>query len=254
MPNRELREGMLSSEPVAGLTAEEERLWTRLLLCCDDFGRFDGRPLIVKSRAFPLADLMPGVTVKAVDDWLQALHQKRLVFLYEVQGKPFLAVYRWKQRIRANASKFPPPPDNWEQHAGARPADDGQLLDERLTDDGHPRTSASEERGTRSEERGPARKPRGSRPAAAPKSAIPDNFAVSEAVREWAKGKGFVEGPDAHLEAFRLKCRAKGYQYADWDRAFMEAIRADWAKAREPGRVNGAGGHLTADPEWKGAL
>ena len=244
---------MLTSEAIAGLTADEERLWTRLLLCCDDFGRFDGRPIIVKSRAFPLADLMPGVTVQAVDRWLKALFHKKLIFLYEVQGKPFLAVHRWQQRVRANASKFPPPPDNWDSIADERrpedgdcPTDDGHPSGKCPTDDSHPLTSASEERGARNEERGSAREQRGTRtPRAAPKVLIPDDFAVSNAVRDWAKRQGYAEGAEAHLEAFRLKAQANAYRYADWDRAFMEAIRADWARVREPRRN---GGSVVAHP------
>ncbi len=31
---------------------------------------------------------------------------------------------------------------------------------------------------------------------------------------------------------FKAKCRANGYKYVDWDAAFMEAIRGDWAELR----------------------
>lgn len=71
-----------------------------------------------------------------------------------------------------------------------------------------------------------------------PKRAMPDDFGISDSVRAWASGKGFGN-LDAHLDAFRRKCRANGYAYADWDAAFQEAIREDWAKLR--GRTsNGA--------------
>lgn len=82
-----------------------------------------------------------------------------------------------------------------------------------------------------------AREPRAPRSAA--KVPLPDGFEVSDAVRKWAEGQGYREGADAHLEAFRLKATANAYRYADWDRAFMEAIRADWARLREPKRANG---------------
>lgn len=68
---------------------------------------------------------------------------------------------------------------------------------------------------------------------------LPENFAVSDRVKTWAAGKGF-DRLDDHLESFRAKCQAKGYAYADWDSAFMEAIREDWAKLRQ---MNGANGH-----------
>ena len=72
---------------------------------------------------------------------------------------------------------------------------------------------------------------------------IPDDFQVSERVRAWAAKKGF-DRLDEHLEAFKTKCAAKGYVYADHDAAFMEAVRTDWAELRKPG----AGGR-TSKPE-----
>lgn len=63
------------------------------------------------------------------------------------------------------------------------------------------------------------------------KTAIPENFAVSERVAKWAAKGGFTQLPE-HFDAFTRKCAAKGYEYVDWDAAFMEAIREDWAKLR----------------------
>lgn len=60
------------------------------------------------------------------------------------------------------------------------------------------------------------------------KTPIPANFGISERVRSWADEKGYSQ-LEVHLEAFRNKAYAKGYKYADWDSAFMEAIRANWA-------------------------
>jgi hypothetical protein len=70
----------------------------------------------------------------------------------------------------------------------------------------------------------------------APKSVIPDAFAVSERVTAWAAAKGFGD-LDAHLEHFVGKAKAQGYTYADWEQAFMNAIRDDWARLRtSPGQ------------------
>ncbi len=66
--------------------------------------------------------------------------------------------------------------------------------------------------------------------AASPrKTPIPDGFEVSERVAQWAASKGHARLAD-RLEHFRSACKAKGYTYADWDEAFMTAIRDDWAK------------------------
>lgn len=62
---------------------------------------------------------------------------------------------------------------------------------------------------------------------------LPADFVVSDRVKAWAATKGFTQ-LDEHCEAFRAKCEAKGYTYADWDSAFMEAVREDWARLRTP--------------------
>lgn len=62
---------------------------------------------------------------------------------------------------------------------------------------------------------------------------IPKDFAVSDRVKAWAAEKNF-DSLEQHLENFRLQCEAKGYQYIDWDSAFMKAISKDWAGVRGP--------------------
>ena len=79
--------------------------------------------------------------------------------------------------------------------------------------------------------------PPSTRKSKSAKTGMPDGFEVSERVRGWAVEKGYGQ-LDEHLEAFKRKVTAKGYTYASWDDAFMEAVREDWAKLR--GRtVNG---------------
>jgi len=58
---------------------------------------------------------------------------------------------------------------------------------------------------------------------------IPENFTVSDRVKKWAGEKGHTN-LEEHLENFVLTSEAKGYTYVDWDKAFMNAIRGDWAK------------------------
>ncbi|MGH8789763.1 MAG: hypothetical protein ACREYA_32415 [Cupriavidus necator] len=72
------------------------------------------------------------------------------------------------------------------------------------------------------------------------KTAIPSDFGISERVERWAAERGF-DNLVEHLEAFVRKCKAKGYTYADWDAAFMEAVREDWAKLRTPPRASPPG-------------
>jgi uncharacterized protein YdaU (DUF1376 family) len=57
---------------------------------------------------------------------------------------------------------------------------------------------------------------------------LPDDFAVSDRVSTWAASQGYQRLAD-HLQSFKLKAAAKGYRYADWDAALMNAIRDNWA-------------------------
>lgn len=108
MPDRFIRESICTSDTLNELSDFEERFWHRLIVNCDDFGRFDARPAILKGKLFPLMD---GRTKRDMSDALNKLASVGLVELYEVDGKPFLHVVKWSkyQRTRATKSKFPSP-------------------------------------------------------------------------------------------------------------------------------------------------
>lgn len=67
------------------------------------------------------------------------------------------------------------------------------------------------------------------------KTTLPADFEISEAVRDWAIALG-ITSLDRHLVHFRDIALAKDYRYVDWDRAFMRAIRDNWAKVPTPPR------------------
>ena len=67
------------------------------------------------------------------------------------------------------------------------------------------------------------------KPRKTPRTPLPENFAVSEQVRSWAEKNGHKH-LDEHFEYFVSTAKAKGYEYADWDSAFMNAVRGNWAK------------------------
>lgn len=108
MPDRIIKESICTSDTLNQLSDFEERFWHRLIVNCDDYGRFDARPAILRGRLFPL---MEGKTLKDMSNTLSKLASVGLVELYEVDGKPFLHVVTWDkyQRIRAKRSKFPEP-------------------------------------------------------------------------------------------------------------------------------------------------
>lgn len=110
MPNRILKESICDSESIDKLTAFQETMFYRLIVNCDDYGRFDARPKILASKLYPLKE----VRTSQIEDALRALTSAELVTLYEVGGKPFLQMKTWDQhqQVRAKRSKFPAPDRN----------------------------------------------------------------------------------------------------------------------------------------------
>lgn len=107
MPNRIIKESICRSETINSLKPFEEVLFYRLIVVCDDYGRFDGRPSVIKGYCFPLKD----TAVTDIKAALDKLIETGLVELYEVQGRPVLQLPTWSrhQQIRAKKSKYPSP-------------------------------------------------------------------------------------------------------------------------------------------------
>ena len=103
MPNRLLKEGIVDSSAIDGLTPEEEVFFYRLLVVSDDFGRMDARLPILKSRCYPLKD---SVKLDKIDSHLQSLVRQELAIRYQVDDKPYLQILKWEQRVRSKC-KYP---------------------------------------------------------------------------------------------------------------------------------------------------
>ena len=61
------------------------------------------------------------------------------------------------------------------------------------------------------------------------KTLLPPDFTISYAVKTWAAKQGFTR-LEERLDHFKDAAIAKGYTNIDWDAAFRNAIRDDWAK------------------------
>lgn len=105
MPNRILKESICRSEEIDSLSWFEEVLFYRLIVTCDDYGRYDGRAKVIKGTCFPLKD----ITEKDIDKALSKLSAVGLVKIYEIQEKLYLQLITWgeHQRIRNQKSKYP---------------------------------------------------------------------------------------------------------------------------------------------------
>lgn len=108
MPNRIIKESICDSERINKLTPIEEVTFYRLLVNADDYGCFDAREAVVKSRLFPLKDAMK---LSEVGKILDRLAEVGLIVRYTKDGKPFLCVNKWgeHQRLRVSRHKYPTP-------------------------------------------------------------------------------------------------------------------------------------------------
>ncbi|MBQ9963581.1 MAG: hypothetical protein IJP14_00475 [Clostridia bacterium] len=108
MANRILRESICTSGTIDRLSYFEEVCFYRLLVQCDDFGRMDARPAVLRSRLFPLRE---DVESKAIMQAIARLEEVNLLVVYEYDGQPFLQVCTWEkhQRVRNKRAKYPSP-------------------------------------------------------------------------------------------------------------------------------------------------
>jgi hypothetical protein len=122
MPNRILRD-WTDSETIDKLSEGGEILFVRLIMKADDHGCFYGNPKLLKGALFPLR----GYTEKQITKWRDELVNVGIVWLYAVDGKTYLKIKDFNQRLRLMQSKFPQPKTE-ELHA---PSNDGQVTDNR---------------------------------------------------------------------------------------------------------------------------
>lgn len=114
MSNRILKESICRSETIDELNLFEEVFFYRLIVNCDDYGRYDAREKILKSSLFPLKDDIGADEINSV---LNRLCEIGLIFMYEVDGKRYLQMNTWlkHQQVRNKKSKYPAPEINCNQ-------------------------------------------------------------------------------------------------------------------------------------------
>lgn len=215
MPNRIIRESILTSEAVSSLDWAAEVFYRRLHSIVDDYGRHEAGQQLLRAKCYPLQT--DSVRVADIARWMAACQKSGLILVYGVNGKQYLEVSKFGQQQRS-ASKCPPPP------ADAGVCEHLLSIDSKCLQppaDAHLGVSVVVDVDVCDT---PPRK----RGAPARKTSIPDDFGISERVKRWAGEKGF-DRLETRLDDFASKARAKGYTYADWDEAFMGAIRNDWA-------------------------
>lgn len=204
---RNLKPGFFKNDKLADLPFQYRILFQGLWCIADREGRLEARPKRIKAEVFPYDEV-------DVEAGLVALESAGFIECYSVEKAHYIQVLAFKKHqnphCKEAASTIPAPCGHGAstEISGTSPADSLNPITDSLNPiDG----DAPSRRG----------KPR--------KRPIPADFGISERVTRWAGEKGYTRLPE-RLERFVSVARAKGYQYIDWDEAFMNAIRDDWAK------------------------
>ena len=129
MPNRVLRD-WTTSEPIENLSFEAEVFFTRLIMKADDHGNYHANVKLLRSALFPLRD---SVTNGDIAKWLSECVRVGIVVFYKAEGKDYINIPNFGQRLRQMRSTFPQPADNPLTSGG------------QLTDNGRPETETETE-------------------------------------------------------------------------------------------------------------
>ena len=106
MPDRVIRDELITSERWWTCSPEARCLWLGVALSADDAGRYSGAAFPLRTRC------MAGtVTDKRIEELLAELVAADLLRSYLVDGRRYLFVPRFRQRQRyVKASRYPTPP------------------------------------------------------------------------------------------------------------------------------------------------
>ena len=205
---RTVKPEFFTSEDIVSLSPRARLLYIALWCEADREGRFQWKPNTLKLRYLPSDDC-------DITELADELIARGLVVLY---GPGFAVIPKFNEHQHINpreaASKLPDP------DASPRVTDASARVKSKIDAQGGREGKGKEGDMTRQD---------ASNPSKGRKVSIPADFGISERVSRWAAEKGYTRLPE-RLERFVSVAKAKGYQYIDWDEAFMNAIRDDWAK------------------------
>ena len=105
MADRILRSNILTSDAVNSLSWAGEVFYRRLMSIVDDYGRYDGRVGILRGALYSLK--LDKVSEADIAKWLDECQKAGLVSFYHVDGKPYLEILKFGQRLRIMKSKYP---------------------------------------------------------------------------------------------------------------------------------------------------
>lgn len=140
MPDRTIRESWLTSGTLMGVSGSAERLFARLILVADAWGRFDADPTVLRSRCFPKADAGQ-FPPSDVARWFDELRAVTAIVVYACGGRRYGYFPSWvvhqPRPSRSARPSFPPPPAVTGPLTGSA-GDGARLPDPRLSGLGGP--------------------------------------------------------------------------------------------------------------------
>lgn len=137
--SRVIRKGLRSSEVIGKLSFKEIWLYGGLLFEADDYGLFEARSKSLRRDI--TGEKEDEFTVEEIEIFLQRASDLGLIILYEVDGRRYGWVQKFRQQVRAKQSLFPPPPGyvirDKRLIAGDKhlPADDNHVIDKNEEND-----------------------------------------------------------------------------------------------------------------------
>lgn len=126
MPNRIIREGILSSERVNSLSPNAELFYRRLMSVVDDFGRYSANPSLLRASCYPLQ--LDVVKEDSIKKHLAACADAGLIVLFTIADKAYLEMQDFRQQVRAKESKYPSP--DGVRSSSDQPATSGCVADD----------------------------------------------------------------------------------------------------------------------------
>jgi hypothetical protein len=107
MANRVIRD-WTTSEKIDALSSDGELFFVRLIMKADDHGCFHAHPKLLKAALFPLREMTDSAILRSLTE----CEQQGIIELYEHDGRNYLKIIDFGQRLRNMVSKFPQPADN----------------------------------------------------------------------------------------------------------------------------------------------
>lgn len=115
MPDRIIRDGLLDSDRYIDLPTDTHRLlFDHMLISADDLGNTEATHGFVRRRLLQRPPPQPQLEPAEIESMLAELARVDLIRRYDVGGKGYAHIPRYRQRLRSYKRVNPRPPENIE--------------------------------------------------------------------------------------------------------------------------------------------